>query len=144
MGAAGLHRALARNAPLIDVVVQFREELDLPRIIEQVNALADDFDLHEGDWYGIPGCRLGTATAEALERLFGWRHVRVPLDRYDEETGTWGTWPDRFRWQEVNEPQLDRFPLAGVIRSIGSTQPGADDDGQWYEPTAADRQPYSH
>lgn len=63
-------------------------------------------------------------------------HIRVPLERYDEESGTWGTWAEYFRWQEVNEMQLERFPLAGVIQSIGSTQPGANDDGQWYEPAA--------
>jgi len=136
MGVAGLHRALAKNAPLIDVVVQLQDGLDYPRVTEEVNALADDFDLHAGDWYGIPGCRSGTATAEALERLLGWRHVRIPLPRYDEATDSWGTWPDDFCWQELNQPQLDRFPLAGVIQSIGSTQPGADDDGQWYEPAA--------
>jgi hypothetical protein len=136
MGVAGLHRALAKKAPLVDVVVQFRDGLDYPRVTEEVNALRDDFDLHTGDWYGIPGRRLGTATAEALERLLGWRHVRVPLARYDEATDSWGTWPDYFRWQELNEPQLDRFPLAGVIESIGITQPAADDDCQWYEPVA--------
>lgn len=132
MGTSGLHRALERGAPLVDVVVQLHDALDFVRATDEINALADDFHLQAGDWHGIPGCRIGTATREALERLLGWRHVRVALERYDEASGRWSLWPDAFRWQEQNEPRVDRFPLAGVIRSIGTTQPGGDDEGQWY------------
>ena len=61
------------------------------------------------------------------------RLVRVPLERYDEATGTWGTWPDVYRWDVLNEPE--RFPpaIAGVLEGISVSEPGTDDDGQWYE-----------
>jgi hypothetical protein len=133
MGTAGLQRALQRGAPLVDIVVRFREGVDYQVATAAVNALGDDIDLHLKPWYDDPALRIGTATKEALERLFGWRLVRVPLERYDEATGAWGTWPDTYYWTELNEPQAFPESVAALIASIGSTQPGADDDGQWYE-----------
>ena len=133
MGTAGLCRALERGAPLVAIVAQLCDGIDFAAATEEINAVADDFDLHPGDWYARPGYRIGSATKEALVRLLGWHLVRVALDRYDEESGTWGKWPNTFRWEELDEPRLSLFPLHGLIESIGSTQPGADDDGQWYE-----------
>jgi hypothetical protein len=133
VGTAGLHGALAAGAPLVEIVVRFRENVGYRAATEAFNALGDDVDLHPGDWYNDPALRVGSATREALERLFGWRFVRVPLERYDDAAGTWGRFPDAFRWEELNVPE--RFPpsVADVVASIGCSQPGADDDGQWWE-----------
>jgi hypothetical protein len=130
MGTAGLDRAAARGAPLADVEVRFRAGVDAAQATRRINALADDLDLYPGDWHGNPLLRIGSATAEALERLFGWRLARVPLERYDEASGTWGTWENAFRWEEIVRPQ--RYPdgIEELIDSIGITQPGADDQGQ--------------
>jgi len=57
---------------------------------------------------------------------------RVPLERYDEAAGIWSTWPDVYRWEELSEPRLSP-ELADVVQSIGLTQAGADDPGQYYE-----------
>jgi hypothetical protein len=133
MGTAGLHRALARGAPLVDIVVRFRDGVDYAAATAAVNALGDDIDLYPQPWYAVPALRLGTATKEALERLFAWQLIRVPLERYDEATGIWDTWPDTYYWKELNEPQAFPAPVAALIASIGCTQPGADDNGQWHE-----------
>jgi hypothetical protein len=134
MGTDGLHRALARGAPLIDVVVRFRDGIRAAEATLRINALADDFDLHPGDGYGNPLVCLGTATAEAMERLFGWRITRVPLERHDEAAGTWGVWDEYFRWDDAGGPL--RYPdgIAELIDDLGITQPGADDDGQPWPP----------
>ena len=133
MGRSGLGRALQRGAPLAEIVVRFRDGVDYAEATRAFNDLGDDIDLDERPWYDHPPLRVGSATKEALERLFGWRLTRVPLERYDDATGTWGTWPDTYRWEELNQPE--RFPpaVAGVIQSIGISQPGTNDDGQWYE-----------
>lgn len=130
MGTDGLRRALARGAPLIDVVVRFRDGVDAAEATRRINALADDLDLHPGDGYGNPRVRLGTATAEAMERLFGWRITRVPLERYEETAGTWGVSDAYFRWDDAGGPL--RYPdgIAELIDDISTTQPGAHDDGQ--------------
>lgn len=133
MGTAGLDLALQRGAPLLDVVVRLAATEDHAAATERINALADDFELHPGDWYDQPGLRIGSATKEALDRLFGWRLIRVPLERQDPKTGAWGAGPGLYRWEELNSPQLHLFPIPGLIQSIGCTQPGADDQGQWYE-----------
>jgi hypothetical protein len=132
MGTGGLTEALERGAPLVEIVVRFRAGIDFAAETQAVNALADDIDLHARPWYDDPALRVGSATKEALERLFSGRLSRVPLERYDEVAGVWSTWPDVYRWEELNEP---RFPpeLVDVVDSIGFTQPGTDDEGQYYE-----------
>jgi hypothetical protein len=82
-------------------------------------------------WYNDPRLRTGSATKEALERLFGWRLKRVPLPRFDEQTRTWGHWPNVYEWAEISPPV--RHPIEGIIKSIGTSQPGSGDNGQWYE-----------
>lgn len=130
MGTEGLDHALARGEPLVDVVVRFRAGVDAAEATRRVNALAGDLDLNRVDWYNNPLLRIGSATADALERLFGWRLARVPLERHDEASGTWGTWENAFRWAEIGPPQ--RYPdgIGELIDSIGITQPGSDDQGQ--------------
>ena len=134
MGATGLQAALNRGAPLADVTVEFREGVDAVAATDRINATFEDFDLNTRPWYDQPRLRVGTATAEALERLFEWRLKRMRLERYDEATGTWGHWPDAYRWEETSSPDLSRSELGGLIQSIELSQPGADDSGQWWEP----------
>jgi hypothetical protein len=87
-----------------------------------LNALADDFDLWPRPWCDDPRMRRGTASKNALERLFGWLIERAPLP------GGAGYW-----WVTVREPS--RYPegCGTLIESMGLSQPGADDDGQWFE-----------
>jgi hypothetical protein len=131
MGEAALYEAIRKGAPLVEVTVRFVDGIDHDAATAQLNAIAEDFHLIPRPWYNLPQLRVGSATKEALERLFGWRLKRVPLPKYDEATKTWGYWQDVYMWEEVSPPE--RYPVDGMIQSIGMSQPGADDDGQWYE-----------
>jgi hypothetical protein len=119
MGIAGLHCSLARGAPLVEILVRFRAGGDAVAATQMFNALGDDIDLHPHPWYNDAAVRFGSATKEALERLFDWRLVRVPLERYEDATGTWSVRPDFFGWEETNRPE--RFPeqIAALIEDIG-------------------------
>jgi hypothetical protein len=132
MGVSGLDAAHGRGAPLIDVRVKFRDDVDAVGATKRINATFDDFHLHPRPWYDQRQVRVGSATKEALERLFGWRLKRVPLERYDVATGAWGHWPDVYRWEEVCRPELDRSDAGSLMESIEMSQPGADDNGQWW------------
>lgn len=131
MGDSALLETVRKGAPLLDVTVQFVEGIDYAAATKLLNTIADDFHLHLQPWYNKPSLRVGSATKEALERLFGWRLQRIPLPKYDEDTKTWGHWPNVYYWGEVSPVQ--RYPVDGIILSIGMSQPGTDDDGQWYE-----------
>jgi hypothetical protein len=133
MGQSGLHEAISRGAPLVDVVVQFRAGIDYVLAVDQINTLAEDFHLSPCPWYDDPRLRIGTATKEALERLFGWCLKRVPVPRFDEQTQRWDYCPNYFMWGQDSPPCRYPFGLEDVIEEIGLSQPGADDDGQWYE-----------
>jgi len=125
MGDAGLHRAIANGAPLADVSVTFRAGVDGVAATQLINSIADDFDLHPSSYYDDPLCRIGSATKEALERLFGWRLQRVPLPRWDEKAQKYdGFWPDSFKWDTVTP--ATRYPegLEVLIKSMGFSQPG--------------------
>jgi hypothetical protein len=130
MGKAGLDRAVAEGQPLVEIVVRFRDGVDYREATDLFNQLADDIELHPGDWYSDPAFRVGTATKRALERLFGFGISRVNLERFDESTGTWDTWPDVYRWEVVTGAQQFPATLTDLIQDIGVSQPGADDDGQ--------------
>jgi hypothetical protein len=131
MGESLLNEAARKGIPLADFTIRFIEGIDYAAATESLNSLGEDFHLRPWDWYNNPQLRVGQATKEALERLFGWRIKRVPLERYDEDSKTWGHWPDTYRWGEETPPT--RHPVTGVIEEIGLSQPGADDVGQWYE-----------
>lgn len=131
MGESKLIEAVRNGVPLVEVTVHFIEGIDYAAATTLLNEIADDFHLDAQPWYNQPALRVGSATKESLERLFGWQLKRIPLPRYDEDTKTWGHWPNTYYWGEVSPVQ--RYPVDGVIQSIGMSQPGADDDGQWYE-----------
>ncbi|MFO0800483.1 MAG: hypothetical protein U0804_23695 [Gemmataceae bacterium] len=133
MGIAGLKAAFDRGEPLCEVTVAFRRNVDAVAATEAINAACDDFDLHPKPWYNIPQNRLGSATRGALERLFGMRLLRVRLERYDEATGTWGHWPNAWRWEQVGDPDFGRSEWGSLIERIGLSQPGHGDDGQPWE-----------
>jgi hypothetical protein len=130
MGESLLFEAVRKGVPLAEFFC-FIGSIDYTAATMRLNSIAEDFHLRPWAWYNDPRLRVGAATKEALERLFGWCLKRVPLERYDEKSGTWVCWPDVYRWQEVSPPV--RFPIEGLIERIGLSQPGADDDCQWYE-----------
>jgi len=134
MGTDGLMRAIARGAPLVEITVCFKDGIDYSKATLSMNLLSDELDLYPEARYGNENIRTGSATKEALENLFGWRLKRVPLERWDEETKSWiGHWPNFFRWEEVVPVQFFPPSVANQVVSICMSQPGADDDGQWYE-----------
>lgn len=122
LGTTEFQSAIDRGEPLADVTVVFHEGVDPIDATDRLNALAEDFDLCTKPWYNAPRMRIGTATKAALERLFGWRIVRTPVA--DQNGYVWATVTAPNRWPDGFESS---------IASIGLSQPGADDDGQWYE-----------
>jgi hypothetical protein len=133
VGVAGLKAAYDRGEPLVDVTVQFRADVDPVAATDRINAECEDFDLYPPPWYDQPRLRVGSATRAALERLFGMRLKRVRLERYDEASGTWGHWPNAWRWEQVGGPDLGCSAVASLIESIGLSQPGQGDNGQSWE-----------
>lgn len=133
MGVAGLKSALARGEPLCEVTIQFRPGIDAVTATERINAECEDLELHPLPWYDIPQNRVGSATRGALERLFGLKLIRVRLERYDETTGTWGHWPNAWRWAQVGDPDFGRSDLGALVESASLSQPGLHDDGQPWE-----------
>jgi hypothetical protein len=131
MGESLLYEAVRKGIPLVEVCAKFIPSIDDKAAVRHLNLLAEDFHLFPPPYYDDPRLRVGSATKEALERLFGWELKRVPLERYDPKTKTWGHWPDVYRWQEMVGPT--RFPVENTIERISISQPGADDNGQWYE-----------
>ena len=123
MGTSGFQAALLRGEPLADFTVVFLVGVDAVSATERINSLANDFDLLRKPWYDDPRLRTGVGTRDALERMFGWRLRRFPLPGSELV----------FRWDEVTGPT--RYPpgLEELIESIGLSQPGDDDDGQWFE-----------
>ena len=123
MGTSGFQAALLRGEPLADFTVVFRVGVDAVSATERINALANDFDLFPKPWYDDPRLRAGSATRDALERMFGWRLRRSPGP--GNNLG--------FMWEEVTRPTCYPPGLEALIERMGLTQPGRDDDGQWYE-----------
>jgi hypothetical protein len=129
-----LDEAVAARQPLIDIVVKFKEDVDCDFATAAVNSLGPEIELHPGNWYANPRLRIGTVTAEGALRLFCARFTRVPLERWDPQTRSCdGVHRDYFRWSST---EIAQWPceVAPYLESIGITQPGANDDGQWYVP----------
>jgi DNA-binding transcriptional LysR family regulator len=127
MGVSGLKAAHDRGEPLVEVTVQFRPDVDAVTATERINADCEDFNLHARPWYDQPRVRVGSATRAALERLFGMQLKRVRLEKYDEGTGTWGHWPNAWRWEQVSDPDLGFSEVAQLIETICLSQPGQGD-----------------
>ena len=133
MGVAGLNAAHDRGEPLVEVTIQFRVGVDAVAATDRINAECEDFNLHPRPWYDQPRQRVGSATRGALERLFGVRLKRVRLERYDEAAGTWGHWPNAWRWEQVGGPEPGRSEIGELVESVGLSQPGQGDEGQPWE-----------
>jgi hypothetical protein len=123
MGTAGLDVAVRKGAPLLEIVVRLQPDIDYQAATETLNSMAGDFHLTPQPWYDDPALRIGAATNEALERLFGWRFVRVPIP---------GS-PKFFMWQESAPLRFVPDVARPLIKTVTVEQPGADDNGQWYE-----------
>lgn len=129
-----LDEAVALGEPLIDIVVIFKEGVDYELATAAVNSLGPDIALSPGRWYDNPRWRIGAVTAEGALRLFCARFTRVPLQRWNPKTRSHdGVHDDYFRWSSTEISQWPR-EVTPYLESIGITQPGADDDGQWYIP----------
>ena len=129
-----LDAAVAAGEPLIDLVVRFVDGVDDMRATALLNGLGDDIEFDERPHYDDRRLRIGQATAEGVLRHFNARFTRVPLERWDAEKGEHvGYWSDSFRWSDTSIKQWPNA-LAGLVKSIGVTQPGANDEGQPYTP----------
>src|SRR5262245_49279631 len=129
-----LDEAVGAREPLIEISVYFKEGVDYDLATAAVNSLGPDINLRLGHWYGDPRSRIGAVTAEGAFRLFSVRFVRVPLERWNPQTRSYdGAHSDYFRW---SSSKITRWPdeVAPYVQSIGTPQPGADDDGQSYVP----------
>lgn len=132
MGTSGLDKAVKSGAPLVEVTIKFNEGIDYVAATTLINSLSEELHLHEQPWYNEPRLRVGSATKESLEKLFGWKLKRIPLVLVSEKTGK----PEEtefYCWDSENEPQYFPNEIEGLIEDIGYSQPGADDEGQWYE-----------
>ena len=113
--------------PLAEVGVMPADGEDIADLINAFNSLGPDVAAQEGRYNSLvrSGKVVGRltieldATREALERLFGWRLARVPLSSE----------ADTYCWRELSAPAFYPQPLVGRVRSMGLSQPGANDDG---------------
>jgi hypothetical protein len=129
-----LDEAAASGEPLIEITAVFKEGVDYDLAMAAVNSLGPDIELSPGHWYGDPRLRIGAVTAEGALRLFGARFTRVPLEPWNSQTRSYeGVHSDYFRWSAT---EIVQWPpeVAPYLKGIGVSQPGADDDGQWYVP----------
>jgi len=123
MGTKAFAISFQRGEPLVDVVAIFHSNIDVNAAVIEINATFDDLDFHRSPYYD-PQWRLGTASKAALERIFAWRVSRFPKERGVGVVHGWIT--DKV-------PDLNHSGLQHLIQSIDMTQPGADDNGQWWE-----------
>jgi len=132
MGTSGLEKAVKGGAPLVEITVRYKDGVDYVAATTLINSLSEELHLHEQPWYNDSKLRVGASTKEALEKLFGWKLKRVPLVIVNEKTGK-SEKTEFYRWDSENEPVYYPKQIEGLIKNISYSQPGADDDGQWYE-----------
>jgi hypothetical protein len=121
----GLQAAFLRGEPLADVSIHFVMAVDYAGGVDRLNLLADDFVVTVAPYYADYS-RMATGTRGALERLFGWRLIRERLPGTDSSQQIY--W-----WKELNRPTHYPAGFDGIISNIGLSQPGADDDCQWFD-----------
>ncbi len=120
MGERLLYEAFNRGVPLVEFSIRFTNGINYEAATSKLNSLAEDFHLNEKPWYDNPQLRIGSATKEALDRLFEWKLKRSILP---------GSEGGLYIWCEVSGP----LHLPHGIASIDLSQPGVDDQGQWYD-----------
>jgi hypothetical protein len=129
-----------QGKPLVEILIVPTQDQDICELITLINSLSPDIEVRESRYNHListgvahPGSPLtleGDATREALERMFGWRLVRVPLERWNSELKKYdGVCEDYFRWEALNQPQFYPANLVGKISSIGISSPGTNDNG---------------
>ena len=129
-----LDEAVRSGAPLIDVIVRFKDGIDYAAATAIANTLGPDFTLNKSDWHGDPKLRIGQVTAEGALRHFGVKIRRVPLEEWNQHSQQFdGVNSDTFRWEQL---EISQWParLMPYVESISMTQPGANDDCQSYVP----------
>jgi len=136
MGEALLNRLAMSGTPLIQIVVRFKEGIDYEKANQEFNSLGEDIHLAEGAWYNQPNLRVGDASAESLFRLFGWKVHRIPLILQNPDTGEFEE-SQFFCWEDLEPRKFMPSNMEDIIESISYSQPGTNDDGQWYEPKFA-------
>ncbi len=107
-----LDRGSSRGEPLVEVTVEFQAGVDAVDATDRINSECEDFDLYPRPWYDQPQLRVGSATRASLERLFGFRLVRVHLDQFDEATRAWGHWLNAYRWEQVGGPNHEAAQIS--------------------------------
>ncbi|MEO1282528.1 MAG: hypothetical protein AAFV69_12420 [Pseudomonadota bacterium] len=130
-----LDDAIRAGEPLIDLFATFKDGVDCKAGTLSLNRLGKDIEFDKVGLMGDPRLRAGQVTAEGMYRLFGAKFIRTPLERWDENTGIHcGYWQDAFRWSST---PISHWPcvLDDYVESITPTQPGANDVGQFYEPS---------
>lgn len=124
---------VAAGEPLIDLTISFIPGVDYEHATTVLNSLGTDIDVGQTHWYGDARIRSATITAEGAYRLFGVKFRRVPLEIWNPATGTHSPSASLFRW---SSERITSWPerAAPFIKSIGTSQPGADDECQDYVP----------
>ena len=136
MGDILLNKLCESGIPLIEIVVRFKDGVDYEEATKKFNSLGEDIHLHSGDWYNQPNLRVGDASAESLFRLFDWKFHRIPLILQNEETGKFED-SDYFCWEDLKPKNVMPAIMQGIVENISYSQPGSNDQGQWYEPKFA-------
>ena len=115
--------------PLVEVHVSPVEGEDMDRIAAELHELAPDIELRQSR-YGTDSLE-GDATAEAMERLFGFKLRRVNIPRWDAEKQVYdGVHADAFMWESDVNWSRSPSQLEGRIRGVGYSQPGTNDNGR--------------
>lgn len=115
--------------PLVEVGISPAEGADIHEIAARLHSIAPDIELRQTR-YGSNKLE-GDATAEAMERLFGFKLRRVNIPKWDAELQVYdGVHEDGFMWESDNDWTSTPPELIGQIRSVGYSQPGTNDNGQ--------------
>ena len=115
--------------PLVEVHISPAEGADIHEIAERLHSIAADIELRQSR-YGIDDLE-GDATAEAMERLFGFKLRRVNIPTWDAEREVYdGIHEEGFMWESEIDWTSTPPELKGQIRGVGYSQPGTNDNGR--------------
>lgn len=129
-----LIKLIEANKPLVEAGVGLVDGVDGASLLEELNALGDDFHATLSVYCKMTGKNDMLdfdAAPEALERIFGWTIKRVPARKWNRETRQFeGIIENLYVWEEINSPT--KFPpcLEGKVKEIGLSQPGRNDNGE--------------
>ena len=123
------------DKPLVEVYIALEKGLNLEQIIEELNTLADDFEVFPYVYNKLTGDNdlSADATPESLFNLFGWEVQRVSARNFNLITKEYEDIIEGlFVWEAIDKPS--KFPdcINGKVLEIALIQPGTNDDGQPY------------